>query len=93
MHILLVEYELQLPSCHSLKDKRSVLKSAMHKLRTGWNLSVAEVDRQDAWQRATLAIVALSVLKDHLEQLDRDVTRTLELSGEIRVGEIRREWL
>ena len=47
--------ELFLPESQSLKDKRQVLLSLKDRLREKFNLSVAEVDGQDLWQKAVLA--------------------------------------
>lgn len=42
----------------SLKDKRSIIKRVQHRCRNTFNVSVAEVDEQDAHDRAVLGIVA-----------------------------------
>jgi uncharacterized protein YlxP (DUF503 family) len=52
--------ELHLPDVSSLKDKRHVLKGLKEKVRVRFEVSVAEVDHQDVWQRATLAIAYVS---------------------------------
>ena len=48
--------ELHLPDVESLKGKRHVLKGLKQKVRARFEVSVAEVDHQDMWQRATLAV-------------------------------------
>lgn len=52
--------ELQLPENGSLKGKRQVLRSIKDQIRARFNVSIAEVDRQDAWQRATLGVAVVS---------------------------------
>ena len=52
--------ELHLPDVGSLKGKRHVLKGLKEKLRHRFEISVAEVDHQDLWQRATLALDCVS---------------------------------
>jgi len=52
--------ELHLPDVGSLKGKRHVLKGLKDKLRRRFLISVAEVDRHDSWQRATLALACVS---------------------------------
>jgi uncharacterized protein len=52
--------ELSLPGNDSLKDKRSVLKPLVVRMRREFNVSVAEVDAQDAWRSATLGVAAVS---------------------------------
>ena len=72
LHIRLV-----LRGAHSLKDKRRVVKGLKDRLRNKFNVSIAEVDHQDEWQRATLGVAmagpdgryvnsVLSKLVDHL---------------------------
>lgn len=51
---------LELPGCASLKEKRSKIKPIMARLHREFNLSVAEVDRQDAHRAAVLACVLVS---------------------------------
>jgi len=52
--------ELALPGNRSLKDKRSVLKPLIVRMRREFNISVAEVDKQDVWRSATLGAAAVS---------------------------------
>ena len=52
--------ELFIPESHSLKDKRQVLLSLKDRLRDKFNLSVAEVDGQDLWQKAVLGLVCVA---------------------------------
>ena len=52
--------ELHLPDVDSLKGKRHVLKGLKEKVRARFEVSVAEVDHQDVWQRATLAVAYVS---------------------------------
>jgi len=60
MVIGLCTIDLHLPGANSLKDKRSVLKSVMRRVRTEFNVSIAEVDQQDVWRSAVLAVVTVS---------------------------------
>ncbi len=55
--------EMRLDSAHSLKDKRHVVQSLKERLRHRFNVSVAEIDYQDLWQRALVAAVTVS--SDH----------------------------
>ena len=52
--------ELFIPGSQSLKDKRQVLLSLKDRLRAQFNLSVAEVDGQDLWQKAVLGLVCVA---------------------------------
>jgi uncharacterized protein YlxP (DUF503 family) len=61
--------ELHLPDVGSLKGKRHVLKGLKDKLRRRFEVSVAEVDDQDVWQRATLAVVYVSGSSRHANEV------------------------
>jgi len=52
--------ELFIPDSHSLKDKRQVLLSLKERLRKNFNLSVAEIDGQDLWQKAVLGLACVA---------------------------------
>ena len=57
------ECECLIPGAQSLKDKRAVLQRVMTRLKQKYNISVAEVDYQDMWQRTVIAIVVVSSSK------------------------------
>ncbi len=61
--------ELHLPDVASLKDKRHVLKGLKERVRARFEVSVAEVDHQDIWQRATLAVAYVSADAQHAGQV------------------------
>ena len=52
--------EVHLPDVGSLKGKRHVLKGLKERVRARYEVSVAEVDHHDLWQRATLALACVS---------------------------------
>ena len=52
--------ELFIPESQSLKDKRQVLLSLKDRLREKFNLSVAEVDGQDLWQKAVVGMACVA---------------------------------
>ena len=52
--------ELFIAGSQSLKDKRQVLLSLKDRLREKFNLSVAEVDGQDLWQKAVLGLACVA---------------------------------
>ena len=56
----LSECECIIHDAHSLKEKRAVLQRILTRLKQKFNVSVAETDYQDLWQRTKIAIVAVS---------------------------------
>jgi uncharacterized protein YlxP (DUF503 family) len=65
--------ELRLEESHSLKEKRHVVESLKSRLRNKFNVSVAEIDYQDLWQRAVIAAVTVSADHTHAEKVLRSV--------------------
>ena len=60
IHVGVARIALHLAENASLKGKRMVVKSVAQRVRNRFNVAVAEVDTQDAWQVATLGIVCVS---------------------------------
>jgi len=52
MPIASLTLELRIEGAHSLKDKRQVVRSMKDRLRVKFNVSVAEMEATDLWQRA-----------------------------------------
>lgn len=52
--------ELYLPTAHSLKGKRSIIKSIAGRVRREFNVSIAEIDYNDVWHSAMLGVVTVS---------------------------------
>jgi hypothetical protein len=60
MEVGVLQFTLRLRGCRSLKEKRHVLKSIKDRLRSRFNVSVAEVDDHELWQKGTLGLVTCS---------------------------------
>ncbi len=75
MPIAYLTLELRIEGARSLKDKRQVLRSVKDRLRNSFNISVAEIEVTDLWQRATLGVVSISDSRDYLDGLMRNVER------------------
>lgn len=74
--------EVRLENSHSLKDKRQVVQGLKDRLRRKYNVSVAEIDWQDVWQRALVAAVTVSADRRHAAQVLESVEReAAELLG------------
>ena len=64
--IVFLTLELHIEAAQSLKDRRQVVRSLKDKLRAGFNVSVAELDGAELWNRATVGVVSVSHSKDYL---------------------------
>lgn len=67
MVIGLLTLDVHFPGARSLKDKRQVLRGLETRLRQRLNVAVAEVEHQDLWQRARLAVVSVNTDQGHLD--------------------------
>jgi uncharacterized protein YlxP (DUF503 family) len=84
--------------CHiyesqSLKQKRSVIKKAVTRLRQQFNIAAAELDYQDLWQRSQIGLVTISSDKIKAEQeLQKAVAFVMSIP-ELEVTGTTIEWL
>lgn len=69
-----------LPGCTSLKEKRGRIKPILARLHREFNISVAEVDRQDAWQEAVLACALVSNDPGFIQKSLQEVIHFVEKS-------------
>lgn len=81
----LLEADLLLPLCRSLKDKRGILAKTMNHLRKKHAVSVAEVADHDTWGRAGLAVVTVSGSRVVSEQTLKAAARSLEHDREVQM--------
>lgn len=81
--ILYAEVECVIYNTHSLKDKRSVIKRLIAKIRKDFNVSISEVDFQDLWQRSKLAIVTVSNEYQFAEKIIQEVLKTIDSSPDL----------
>ena len=58
---------LHLPGCHSLKDKRQVIRSVTARIRQQFEVAIAEVDEQDLWQIAELGVSCVGNSSRHID--------------------------
>jgi uncharacterized protein YlxP (DUF503 family) len=77
-YVALLTIHLHFPEAGSLKAKRKDLSSVKALLHQRLGLSVAEVDHQDVWQRATLAAALVSGSGAVLQRRCDDVERFLD---------------
>jgi uncharacterized protein len=76
MPIAFLTLELHIEAAQSLKDRRQVVRSLKDRLRTSFNVSVAELDSADLWNRATIGVVSISPSRDYLDGLMKKVEAT-----------------
>jgi uncharacterized protein YlxP (DUF503 family) len=81
----LITWDLHLDACHSLKEKRQIVKSLKDRLHLRFNVSAAETDHQDLWQRAEVSACVVSTDRRHAEQVLREADRLVDGAAGARI--------
>jgi hypothetical protein len=76
-----------LPACHSLKEKRAVIKPILEGARRRYQVAAAEVGYQDKWQRAELGFAAVAGTTSHVTDVLQSVERFVWSFPEVEVLE------
>jgi uncharacterized protein len=68
MFVCVARLTLQIPDSGSLKAKRQVLRRVTERVKARFNVAVAEVDDQDLWQKASIALVVVGNERRHVDE-------------------------
>ena len=68
MFVCVARLTLQIPESGSLKAKRQVLRRVTERVKARFNVAVAEVEDQDLWQKATLALAVVANERRHVDE-------------------------
>ena len=82
---------LSLPGVTSLKGKRSIIKSLIGRLKSRFNISVAEVDHQDSKTTAMVGIAVVSNEGRFIDQQFDSIINFMLNDGRFILGQIERE--
>lgn len=93
MIIGVLTVDLFLGEAGSLKDKRRVIKSIIDRVRSRFNVSVAEVGDHDVWQRSTIGVSFISCEQAHVHQVLAAVVRFIESQGTVYIASYNTELL
>ena len=85
MIVAIATWDIHLPDCHSLKEKRSVLKPLTIALRRTLNVSVAETGQQDLWQRAEITCAVVGTSRSIVDETLRSADRIVEETDGVRI--------
>jgi uncharacterized protein YlxP (DUF503 family) len=91
--VALERFDLRIPGSRSLKQKRHVISSLTSAIRQRFPVSVAEVDHQDLWQRAAIAVAAVGADQHHLRRVMHEVEKLVDRWAETEVIERELELL
>lgn len=77
MRIRVISLTLFIPGALTLKDKRQVIQSITARVRK-LNVSAAEVDYLDQWQKAELGMAMVSKDQSYLDSLQQEIIKLIE---------------
>lgn len=69
MSVGILSLSIHLPDCHSLKEKRRLVKPIIARLHKEFNISVVEYDHHDTWQSCELLIACAASRGNNVEQI------------------------
>lgn len=78
-------WELHVPGCASLKEKRQVVKSLKDRLHARFNVSAAETGHQDLLQRAEISVCVVSEDRRHAQSVLSSADSMVAGEGRARI--------
>lgn len=72
---------------YSLKDKRKVIKSLVERLKSRYNISIAEIDNLDNWKTALIGFACVSNKTKHVQSVISNVLDFIENDGRLEITE------
>lgn len=87
-----MRFDLHLPTCHSLKEKRAVIKPILDGARHRYSVAASEVGHQDKWQRAELGMATVASTPGHAGEVLDAVERFVWSFPEVEVVDSERVW-
>jgi hypothetical protein len=93
MVVGILTVELNLPGNNSLKEKRRVLKSLTGRVKSRFNVSIAEVGENEKYRRAVLGVAVVSNQKAHANTVLNHVADFIEGDRRLDVAHLEIELL
>lgn len=78
MVVGILTLEILIPASTSLKEKRMIIRSIKDRISKKFNVSIAEVEYQDKWQRAKIGIALVSSKKSFTEEVLNKIITILD---------------
>ena len=92
-HIAVLLVNIYIPSAQSLKDKRMVLKSLKDRVRGKFNVSIAELDREDKWQMATCGMTMIGNDQRYLDSCLQNILSYIDSMDGFEISDHQIEFL
>ncbi len=87
-----VTWELEILGAQSLKEKRSVVKSLKDRLHDRFNVSAAETDHHDLWQRAQISAAVAATDSRQAESVLQQADKMVANEYRARIISARTSW-
>ncbi|MHC4457369.1 MAG: DUF503 domain-containing protein [Planctomycetota bacterium] len=91
MTVGLLRAQLHMQGVTSLKQKRSIVKSLIGRLKSRFNISIAEVDHQDSKTSAVIAITIVTNEAGFIDSQFESIISFMGKDGRFYLGKIERE--
>jgi len=85
MFVGTIQIELFLSESDSLKGKRYILQSLKKKLRNKFNISIAEIDFHNKWQRSHLGIALVSSERKFIDQVFSQILNFIDHESRVEI--------
>jgi uncharacterized protein YlxP (DUF503 family) len=92
-HAAVAVFDIHLPASRSLKAKRAHVRPIVDGLRARFRASVAEVDHQDQWQRASIGVAVIATSERGVREQLQAVERFVVSRPDVEIIDIAISWL
>lgn len=93
MIVGILTIEIHISEAHSLKEKRFILRSLKDRIRNKFNVSIAEIDANDLWQRCVLGVACIANETKIINQILDRVKNTILNTPTVELIDSRMEML
>jgi len=93
MVVSIITVKLYASWIHSLKDKRTIVRSLIEKLRNKYNVSVIESDAQDIHQTIVISVAFLAGNSALAHSMSEKICAFIEANTDAEMVEVQEEYL
>lgn len=91
MTVAVLTFEIRLPWCHSLKEKRMERQRLIKKIQNQFHVSVAEIDAQDVHQTLVLGVASIAASAAQADSILDHILTFAENNSEGELTAVHRE--
>ena len=86
MLVGICELEFIMYDLGSLKEKRQIVKSVIDRIKSRYNVSIAEIGSQDKWQKGEIGFCCISNDRKHTDEMINKVINFIENDGRLDIS-------